>query len=195
MNASANLDGLIARGRVAFARAVLLRERARALLAAVPVLTALPARSAPANELALPPPRHFPLPPPSSEAPLSARAEPARPRPQPSSSTDSLHFLLFDRAPFAYVRTDRSGVIREANQAAGRFLGMPAARLVDRPLLNFVPRGDTAAFRAMVKRLGDIATEEQVQARFRPRGQPVLGANVSIIRLTRGAFGWVLRPL
>jgi len=110
----------------------------------------------------------------------------------PAPSKDAIYRQLFDRALVAYVRTDRKGVVLDANLAAARLLNMPPASFPGRQLLHFVARGDTRIFRALVRRLDDI-TEHSTIVQFRPRGSATLPIIISLAKLTQDSFGWVLR--
>ena len=54
---------------------------------------------------------------------------------------------LFDFAPEAYVETDASGAIREANRAAARLLQVPQEHLVGKPLALFITEAKRRRFR------------------------------------------------
>jgi len=58
---------------------------------------------------------------------------------------------LFDFAPDGYLVLDRSGVIREANVAAGALFGIDAGELVGRSLLTLVAPSDRAAATRLVR--------------------------------------------
>src|SRR5262245_51517105 len=60
---------------------------------------------------------------------------------------------LFDFAPDAYIVTNEDGVIREANRAAGSLLGILPERLIDRPLVVFVPIEHRKDFRTNLARI------------------------------------------
>jgi PAS domain S-box-containing protein len=60
---------------------------------------------------------------------------------------------LFDLAPDPYIITDSAGVVREANSAAARLLGIHPDRLCGRPIASFVSPGRRRAFRVGLNRL------------------------------------------
>lgn len=60
---------------------------------------------------------------------------------------------LFELAPDAYFVTDAAGIVREANGAAARLLGVPASRLMGKPLAQFVAAGEHRRFRSTITRL------------------------------------------
>jgi PAS domain S-box-containing protein len=112
---------------------------------------------------------------------------------------------LFEHAPDAYVVTNLSGTIDEANVAAGALFRADVEFLRGRSLISFVARGDTDAFRSLLRRVQtlDQATPHETMRmvlRMRPRGQPVFVAFVHVGILS-GADGrplavrWVLRKL
>jgi PAS domain S-box-containing protein len=76
---------------------------------------------------------------------------------------------LFDFAPDGYVVTDLTGVIREANRAAGELLGLPAHVLSGKPLANFVPMEDRSSFRGGLNRLLRDGRRSGWLVRIQPR--------------------------
>jgi PAS domain-containing protein len=111
---------------------------------------------------------------------------------------------LFLNAPDAYVVTDLRGSTQDANIAAGTLLSVDAAFLRGRPLVAFVARNDTRAFRGLVRDLARAATPigggRSFTVRMRPRGQPVFlcHALVSAVSSAQGrpiALRWTLRRL
>ena len=63
---------------------------------------------------------------------------------------------IWDAAPFGYAMTDAQGILLEANNAMGVFLGLKPERLVKKPLLLFVAEEERDAFR---RRMLQIAEE------------------------------------
>lgn len=110
------------------------------------------------------------------------------------------YVALFDEAPDAYVVTDASGVIREANAAAGTLLGMAPASLRQKLLIAFMARQDTRAFRAHLHalhaRAGDAAPLV-VRVRSRTGGVVRVSASVRAMRAAGGGapagYRWLLR--
>jgi PAS domain S-box-containing protein len=108
---------------------------------------------------------------------------------------------LFHHAPDAYVVTDLNGVGQEANEAAGALLGVERGFLCGRPLIGFVARQDTHAFRSLLRELGETASRASPRAffvRLRPRGLPVFVADgrASVVASESGkgiALRWALR--
>jgi PAS domain-containing protein len=85
------------------------------------------------------------------------------------------YFDLFVNAPEAYVSTNEAGIIQDANLATAELLASEPQYLVGRPLITFVARQDTRAFRAHLKMLGERNANGDprpaCQLRMRPRGQ------------------------
>jgi len=110
---------------------------------------------------------------------------------------------LFENAPDAYVTTDSRGVIREANEAAARLLGLDRHVLVGKLLIAFVARRDTRAFRAKLGSLTDgkgaDAGESHVHAlKLRARGGLPFETSLSVrIAVFDGnvELRWILRPM
>jgi PAS domain-containing protein len=71
---------------------------------------------------------------------------------------DDVYRAAFQASPVFCVLTNRRGIILDANRAASSFLNVPHAVLVSRPLINFVARGDTRAFRGRVGELSKTHT-------------------------------------
>jgi len=71
---------------------------------------------------------------------------------------------LFDFAPDGYLVTDKLGIIREANQAAVRLLGITAEDLRGKPLLNLVTKERFSDFRNLLTdiRIGQAITRAEV---------------------------------
>jgi PAS domain S-box-containing protein len=108
---------------------------------------------------------------------------------------------LFDLAPVAYVVTDPTARVREANRAAADLLGVDQRFLAGKPLAAYVASGDRWGFRAMVARLyrGDDERVSDRPLRFRRRGGEVVtvAATVEPVPDLDGApaVRWLLRRL
>jgi PAS domain S-box-containing protein len=109
------------------------------------------------------------------------------------SSEERSREPIFDAA-IPCISTDGRGVIRAANRSAAPLLGFDAARLPGKPLLHFVPRGATRAFRELVRRLDEIADGPPVAMQLRPRGGKPARLEARVIRLTVDSFEWYLQP-
>jgi PAS domain S-box-containing protein len=75
----------------------------------------------------------------------------------------------FRSCPDAYVVTDGHGVIREANAAAARLLGVSLQHVDGKILSAFIVRTDAEAFRTALTGLGPVA-EEKLRVSLRKRG-------------------------
>lgn len=108
---------------------------------------------------------------------------------------------LFDLAPVAYLVTDPTARVREANRAAADLLGVDQRFLAGKPLAAYVASGDRWGFRAMVARLyrGDDERVSDRPLRFRRRGGEVVtvAATVEPVPDLDGApaVRWLLRRL
>ena len=95
---------------------------------------------------------------------------------------------LFVNAPEAYVSTDQDGLINDANLATAKLFSSEPHFLVGKPLISFVARQDTRAFREHLKSLTDHGAEQELppvcQLRMRPRGQMpfVVSLKASLVR-------------
>jgi PAS domain S-box-containing protein len=82
---------------------------------------------------------------------------------------------LFEFAPDGYLVTDPDGLILEANQAASRLLGVPAAHLIGKPLAVYIAREDLKNFRWRLAKFGKKQASrpkriEEWELRIKPRG-------------------------
>lgn len=94
---------------------------------------------------------------------------------------------LFDFAPIAFLTVDRSGVIQDANLAAGALLDANRNRLPGFPLVAYVADRDRRSFLQHMSRCRTV--DDTVETRLHLRG---LGENERIVdvvgrRATRGA--------
>ena len=107
---------------------------------------------------------------------------------------------LFDFAPDAYVITDASGTIREANVAAARLFGIPRVYLGGKPLINFV---DVDARRSFRTQLDCLCGAEQVgelslHLRLRDGESLPIAVRVAAVRERGGrctALRWIIRDV
>lgn len=85
---------------------------------------------------------------------------------------------LFEHAPDAYVATDVAGSITNANIAAGVLFGVEPGSLIGKPLISFVARQDTRAFRERLRELKDAPDVRAMTLRMRPRGGEVFAVTL-----------------
>lgn len=108
---------------------------------------------------------------------------------------------LFDLAPDAYLVTDMSGVVREANAAATRLLGLAGPLLAGKPLAVYVAQEERRRFRRKLLRLAEGDGTSEWEVRLQPRhGQALPAAlTVSVARSDpRGepvGLRWLVRDL
>ncbi|HXN33925.1 MAG TPA: PAS domain-containing protein [Polyangiaceae bacterium] len=95
---------------------------------------------------------------------------------------------LFEQSPDAYVATDMAGLITNANVAAGALFGVEPGLLVGKPLISFVARQDTRAFREELRELKDAPDVRSMTLRMRPRGGGVFVVALCV-RVVRGLRG------
>jgi PAS domain S-box-containing protein len=108
---------------------------------------------------------------------------------------------LFDLAPDGYLVTNPVGAIQEANPAAARLFGMPAAHLLGKPLAGFVAREDAPRFHTFLHTLATAPSAAPVwMGGFQPpRRRAFLGELTVAIRQEAIAHGqryhWLLRDI
>ena len=107
---------------------------------------------------------------------------------------------FFAAAPDGYVVTDPSGIIREVNRAAARFLGMAAARLTGKPLALYVADGERRAFRLRVSALAKQGVSDFFETHLQPwRGEPMpVAISVSPLLTAAGkadGLRWIVHDL
>jgi PAS domain S-box-containing protein len=106
---------------------------------------------------------------------------------------------LFESAPYAYLVTDPSGIIRESNRAATDLLGVPAHILGNAPLVAHVRQEEVPRFFDLLRRLRETR-EAQREACLRLRSHdgvdvPVL-TTVAPVLDPRGqvdGLRWIIR--
>ena len=107
---------------------------------------------------------------------------------------------LFDLAPDAYLVTDLSGVVREANRAALIQLQIDSHFLIGKPFFVFLPPEDRPGFRAEVAKLRDEPGTSEFDVRLKPRRLPSFDASirVAVVRDSWGqaiALRWTIRDV
>ena len=102
---------------------------------------------------------------------------------------DSFHAI-----PLVTFLTDQRAVILDASRTAVTFLNVTPAAIFMKPLLHFVARRETRAFRELVR---DMAFDQvgPVVAKLRPRHGVPCAMSMTAMRVgARGAFIWVAIP-
>jgi PAS domain S-box-containing protein len=86
------------------------------------------------------------------------------------------YYDLFEFAPDGYLVTDHAAVIREANRAAVRLLGVRANRLAGKPLALYIAPEQVAKFRHFVNTLPQTGEPARWEGVLKPRNGPVVPA-------------------
>jgi PAS domain-containing protein len=110
------------------------------------------------------------------------------------AEADSLRYQeLFDAAPLAFLATNSSGLIREANRAAVTLLQVPRARLTGKPLLAYVTQEHRRAFRTAMVQLPDVPWAASWRFGLQPRHRPpvTVTADVNVT----GGLEWPAREV
>ena len=107
---------------------------------------------------------------------------------------------LFESAPDAYLVTDMDGVIREANQAAVRLLGLSKRFLKGKPFATFAAEEDRQTFRQLLLEMAQASETVEREMKIRPRRREVVevAIAVSIVRDSHGRpllLRWLVRDL
>ena len=95
---------------------------------------------------------------------------------------------MFELAPDAYLVTDPEGVIRAANEAAARLLGIQGRFLTGKMLRNFVLVEERNSFRAKIDSIRGADRVIEIEARMQTRsGEPLDAAiRVAPVRNSKG---------
>ena len=108
---------------------------------------------------------------------------------------------LFQYAPDAYLLTDLTGIIREANHSAAHLLGVQPRFLVGKTLVSFVAPEDRPRLRSEIGRWQSEPAAKSIELRLHPRGGKTLDASLTL-SVARGgprdkAFGvrWLVRDI
>ena len=139
------------------------------------------------------------------EAPRIARDTSALPYKELLASRDAIdrerqkYFELFELAPDACLLTDSRGIIREANVAASRLLGVPAQFLAGKTLPGFFDEPARKAYRHRLDQLSGSERSDDWEIQLRPRGGSPTDVSVSIARTSArnglGGYRWVLHDI
>jgi PAS domain S-box-containing protein len=108
---------------------------------------------------------------------------------------------LFDYAPDAYLLTDLTGIIREANHSAAHLLGVEPRFLVGKTLVSFVATEERSRLRTEINRWRSEPAAKSLELRLQPRSGEAFDASLTL-SVARGgprdkAFGvrWLVRDI
>ena len=108
---------------------------------------------------------------------------------------------LFQYAPDAYLLTDLTGIIREANHSAAHLLGVQPRFLVGKTLVSFVSPEDRPRLRGEIGRWQSEPAAKSIELRLHQRGGQTFDASLTL-SVARGgprdkAFGfrWLVRDI
>lgn len=87
---------------------------------------------------------------------------------------------LFEHAPDPYIVTDALGMIREANSAAARLLGVRSERLIRTPLANYIVGAERRGFRSIMGRIVAGDTSQTGDAEWMLKVKPRRGDAVDV---------------
>ena len=111
------------------------------------------------------------------------------------------YWELFHEAPDAYLVTDPSGVIREANRAAAELLGRECSSVIGKPLVVYLAAEDRKEFHLQLARLrkerGHLAERELHIVPREGTAVPV-AATAAVVRGTENhvaSVRWLLRDI
>ncbi len=107
---------------------------------------------------------------------------------------------LLEFAPEAYLVTDKTGIIREANRTAATVFNIPQRFLTGKPLIMLVVQEQRRIFLSKLNKLDKQNWEQKWKIRLQPRGGEVFEAIAQITNISNQDHqlvnvGWVIRPL
>ena len=102
---------------------------------------------------------------------------------------------LFERAPDAYMVTDRFGVVRDANAAVVQLFAIETRFLRGKPIASFIEPADVRAMHEALDVL-ERGPTRLLELRVRPRGggELIVAAHVSLTSRGQRVL-WILRPV
>ena len=86
---------------------------------------------------------------------------------------------LFEFAPDAYLVTDPSGIVRQANRSASRLLRVPPTFLGGKALAAYIANDDRPRFRSLLSKLGTGAGSHTAAFKLQPRDGGPLDAELT----------------
>lgn len=105
---------------------------------------------------------------------------------------------LFDFAPGAYLVTDPSAIVRQANRSAARLLNVPPTFLAGKALAAYIATEDRGRFRSLLTELGTGAESRTAAFKLQPREGGTLDAELtySVAQTREGeprSIRWLIR--
>jgi PAS domain S-box-containing protein len=86
---------------------------------------------------------------------------------------------LFEFAPAAYLVTDPSGIVRQANRSASKLLRVPPAFLGGKALAAYIATDDRPRFRSLLSKLGTGSGSQTAVFKLQPRDGAQLDAELT----------------
>lgn len=102
------------------------------------------------------------------------------------------YFDLYDLAPAGYVTLTEAGLIREANLAAAKLLGLPCGMLINRPLSTFILPENQDSFYHCRRRLLDTGERQSCELRLRRSDGADCWVRLALSTGTDQEHGWKL---
>ena len=108
---------------------------------------------------------------------------------------------LFQFAPDAYLLTDLTGIVREANRSAARLFGVEPRFMAGKAVVSFVAVEDRPRIRAELGRWQSEPTPKSLDVRLKPRYGPPFDASITLSVARGGArdtavgFRWLIRDI
>jgi len=90
---------------------------------------------------------------------------------------------LFDQAPEAFLVTDRSGTIREANKAAAALMNTSPQFLVGHPIASFISQDERPSFRSELNG-GSFDQPQEWDVQMKPRNAAPFAAAITMVPMT-----------
>lgn len=90
------------------------------------------------------------------------------------------YYDLFQFAPDAYLLTDASGLILEANASAAMLLNVPHSQLIRKPLAVFVAQEERQAFRSYLNQLSQVERVQDWEISLCPRDGELFAAQLKV---------------
>lgn len=130
------------------------------------------------------------------EEALHSQGGELRAAPQLAVTEQDRYRSLFELAPDAYLVTDASGNILEANHAAVMLFDVPRRSLIGKDVASFVPSDERAGFLTQFRALAETRGVSEAEFRFFGRTRTI-EISISAAPIRSGGvlegFGWIVR--